>query len=65
MNWKKPGSIHIQGQQDQHFEIQILNLWMTWKMLGSDLSFTTENENEMGNSYKKMVHFKLLNILTF
>ena len=34
-------------------------------MLGSDLSFTTENENEMRNSYKKMVHFKLLNILTF
>ena len=51
MNWKKPGSIYIQGQQDQHFEIQILNLWMTWEKLCPNLSFTTENE--MGNSHKK------------
>ena len=31
MNWKKYGSIHSPRKQDQHFETQILNLWMNWE----------------------------------
>ena len=36
--------------QDQHFKIQILNLWMNWENLLPNLSFTVENK--MGNLHK-------------
>ena len=43
--------------QDQHFKIQILNLWMNWETLFPNLSFTVENN--MGNSHKKgRLYFK-------
>ena len=43
---------------DQHFRIQILNLWMNWEKLFPNLSFPVENE--MGNLHKKwMVTLKL------
>ena len=37
--------------QNQHFKIQILNLWMNWEKLCPNLSLTIENK--MGNSRKK------------
>ena len=37
--------------QDQHFKFKILNLWINWKNLCPNLSFTVENK--MGNSHKK------------
>ena len=43
---------------DQHFKIQMLNLWMSWENLCPNLSFTVENK--MGNSHKRgWSHFKL------
>ena len=43
---------------DQHFKIQMLNLWMSWENLCSNLSFTVENR--MGNPHKRgWSHFKL------
>ena len=50
MNWKKLGSIYTINQ-DQHFKIQILNLWMNWEKLCPNLSFTVENK--LGNSHIK------------
>ena len=56
MNWEKLGSIHT--AQDQHFKIQILNLWMNWERICHNLSFT--DENRMDNLHKKgWPHFKL------
>ena len=56
MNWEKHGSIYI--AQDQHFKIKILNLWMNWEKLCSNLSLTVGNK--MGNLHKKgWSHFKL------
>ena len=37
--------------QDQHFKIQILNLWMNLEKLCPNLSFTVKNK--IGNSHKK------------
>ena len=43
---------------DQHFKIQMLNLWMSWENLCPNLTFTVENK--MGNSHKRgWSHFKL------
>ena len=50
--------VYAQSTQDQHFKIQILNLWMDWEKLCPNLSFTVENN--MGNPHKKgWSHFKL------
>ena len=46
--------------QDQHFNIQILNLWMNWEKLCPNLSFTIENK--MGNLHKKWPSNIKLNI---
>ena len=45
--------------QDQHFKIQILNLWVNWETLCPNLSFTVENKME--NSHKKE-HDHILNL---
>ena len=43
---------------DQHFKIQMLNLWMSWENLCPNLTFTVESK--MGNSNKRgWPHFKL------
>ena len=43
---------------DQHFKIQILNLWMSWENLCPNLTFT--GENKIWNSHKTgWSHFKL------
>ena len=43
---------------NQHFKIQMLNLWMSWEKLCPNLSFTIGNK--MGNSHKRgWSHFKL------
>ena len=55
MNWEKLGNIHSPRQT---FQIQILNLWMTWRNLCRNLSFTVENK--IGSSHKRgWLHFKL------
>ena len=46
--------------RDQHFKIQILNLWMNWEKLCPNLSFTIENK--MGNLHKKWPSNIKLNI---
>ena len=63
MNWGKFESTNQAFQkitaQNQHFKIQILNLWMNWEKLCPNLSVTTV-ENDMGDSLKKFwSHFKL------
>ena len=43
--------------QDQHFKIQNLNLWMKWESFCPNLSFTVESE--IGNFHKKgWLHFE-------
>ena len=50
-------SLKIYTSPDQHFKIQMLNLWMSWENLCPNLSFTVENQ--MGNSHKRgWSHFK-------
>ena len=44
-------NLQVYPAQDQHFKIQILNLWMNWENLCPNLSIT--NENKMDNSNKK------------
>ena len=44
----------IYTASDQHFKIQILNLWMSWE------TFTVENK--MGNSHKREWSYFKLNI---
>ena len=36
---------------DQHFKMQMLNLWMSWENLCPNLSFTVENKME--DSHKR------------
>ena len=56
MNWEKLGNIAT--APDQHFKIQMLNLWMSWENLCPNLSFFLENKK--GNSQKRRwSHFKL------
>ena len=43
-------NLEIYTAPDQHFKIPILNLWMSWKELYPNLSFTAENKME--NSHK-------------
>ena len=51
-------NLEIYTAPDQHFKIQMLNLWMSWENLCPNLSFTVENK--MGNSHKRgWSHFKL------
>ena len=40
MNWEKLGKIGKNTAPDQHFKIQMLNLWMSWENLCPNLSFT-------------------------
>ena len=54
MNWKKLENIH---SPDQHFKIQMLNLWMSWENLCSNINFTVEIK--IGNFDKRgWSHFK-------
>ena len=41
-------NLEIYTAPDQHFKIQMLNLWMIWENLCPNLSFT---ENKMGDSH--------------
>ena len=51
-------NLEIYTAPDQHFKIQMLNLWMSWEILFPNLSFTVENKT--GNSHKRgWSHFKL------
>ena len=51
-------NLEIYTAPDQHFKIQMLNLWMSWKNLCPNLSFTVENK--MGNLHeRRWSHFKL------
>ena len=50
-NWEKLGKIGKNTAPDQHFKIQMLNLWMSWENLCPNLSFTVENKME--NSHKR------------
>ena len=51
-------NLEIYTAPDQHFKIQMLNLWMSWENLCPNLTFTVENK--MGNSHKRgWSHFKL------
>ena len=51
-------NLEIYAAPDQHFKVPMLNLWMSWKNLCPNLSFTIENKME--NSHKKWwSHFKL------
>ena len=51
-------NLEIYTAPDQHFKIQMLNLWMSWENLCPNLSFTVENKME--NSHKRgWSHFKL------
>ena len=51
-------NLEIYTVPDQHFKIQMLNLWMSWEDLCPNLSFTVENK--MGNLHKRgWPHFKL------
>ena len=55
MNWEKLGN---NTAPDQHFKIQMLNLWMSWENLCPNLTFFLENKK--GNSHKReWPHFKL------
>ena len=50
--------LEVYTAQEQHFNIQILNLWMNSERICPNLSFTVENK--MGNLHKKgWSHFKL------
>ena len=51
--WK---NLEVYIAQDQHFRIQILNLWINWKKLYPNLSFTVENKMEKSHK-KRMVTF--------
>ena len=51
-------NLEIYTAPDQHFKIQMLNLWMSWENLCPNFTFTVENK--MGNSHKRgWSHFKL------
>ena len=51
-------NLEIYTAPDQHFKVPMLNLWMSWKNLCPNLSFTIENKME--NSHKKWwSHFNL------
>ena len=51
-------SLEIYTAPDQNFKMQMLNLWMSWKNVCPNLSFTVENK--MGKSHKRgLSHFKL------
>ena len=51
-------NLEIYTAPDQHFKIEMLNLWMSWENLCPNLSFTVENKME--NSHKRgWWHFKL------
>ena len=51
-------NLEIYTAPDQHFKIQMLNLWMSWENLCPNLTFFLENK--MGNSHKRgWSHFKL------
>ena len=51
-------NLEIYTAPDQHFKIQMLNLWMSWENLCPNLTFTIENK--IGNSHKRgWSHFKL------
>ena len=57
MNWEKLG---IYTATDEHFKIQMLNLWMSWENLCSNLTFNVENK--IGNSHKRGWSHSKLNI---
>ena len=44
-------NLEVYTVQDQHYKIQILNLWTNWENLCPNLSFAVENK--VGNSHKK------------
>ena len=44
-------NLEIYTAPDQHFKIEMLNLWMSWENLCPNLSFTVENKME--NSRKR------------
>ena len=44
-------NLEIYAALDQHFKIQMINLWMSWENLCPNLNFTVENK--MGNSHKR------------
>ena len=51
-------NLEICAAPDQHFKIQMLNLWMSWENLSPNLTFFLENK--LGNSHKRgWSHFKL------
>ena len=51
-------NLEIYTAPDQHFKIPMLNLWMSWGNLWTNLGITVENKME--NSYKRgWSHFKL------
>ena len=51
-------NLEIYTAPDQHFKIQMLNLWMIWENLCPNLTFFLENK--MGNSHKRgWSYFKL------
>ena len=55
MNWEKLGN---NIAPDEHFKIQMSNLWMSWENLSPNLTFTVEKK--MGNSQERgRSHFKL------
>ena len=55
INWEKLENMHSPGQ---HFNIQMMNLWMSLENLCPNLTFTSENK--MVNSLKRgWSHFKL------
>ena len=47
--------MEVYTAQDQHFKIQILNLWMNWEKLWPNLSITTV-EIRWGIHLKKLGH---------
>ena len=51
-------SLEIYTAPDQHFEIQMLNLWMSWENLRPNLTFTVENK--MGFHIKEDGHISNL-----
>ena len=51
-------NLEIYTAPDQHFKLQMLNLWMNWENVCPNLNFSVENK--MGNSHKRgWPHFKL------
>ena len=56
-------NLKVYTAQDQHFKIQILNLWINWEKLCPNFSFTVENK--MGNSHKKVWSHKKVLFLVF